>query len=231
MNRILWSLAVGIVLTVWTSRADDLSPLGPAANVYGAQLAQQQSVRDMLATLRANGKDDQAILNSLCDWIFDQREAQKEGITSSSDVALFVVLAGAECAYQLGYTPRHPPGFNASTLDPVAIKDAPATSKLVVKITGNRWESYETNDSGHLTKSNKLFVSGTLTNTSAVSVTITKMVARGYGKNQTVLVNGSDYTIGNAEIVSGDTVIFKMVLADAQKAVRFVVVTPYVAQP
>ena len=230
MNRILCSIAVGIVLTVCTAQADDPSPLAQAATVYGDQLAQQQSARDMLSTLRANGKDDKAILNSLCDWIFDQQEAQKEEFTSSSDVALFVVLAGAECAYRLGYTPKHPPGFDAPTLDPVAIKDTPATTKVVVKITGNRWEPYDRYDSGQPTKSNKLFVSGTLTNTSAVSVTITKMIASGYGKDQTVLVNGSDYTIGNAEIVPGDTVKFKMVLADAHKAIRFVVVTPYVAQ-
>ena len=36
--------------------------------------------------------------------------AEKEGYTSS-DVVIFVVLAGAECEYQLGAAQKHPPAF------------------------------------------------------------------------------------------------------------------------
>jgi hypothetical protein len=186
-----------------------------------------------VSELRANGKDDKAIQHSLIALVVYQGEAEKEGFSSSEDRAAFAVFAGIQCAYQLGATPKHPPGFDAPPpapiLDTLAVKDVPATTELSVKITGNRWESYDTMDSGHLTKSTKLFVSGTLTNTSTVLVTVTKMSANGYSKDRIGVADGSDYTIGNAEIAPTEIVKFKMVLADAKKAVRFLVVTPYIA--
>ena len=50
-------------------------------------------------------------LSAIRDYIDVTQEAQKEGYTSPNDVAIFVVLAGAECEYQLGPAPKHPPAF------------------------------------------------------------------------------------------------------------------------
>ena len=50
-------------------------------------------------------------LSAIRDYIDVTQEAQKEGYTSSNDVAIFVVLAGAECEYQLGTAAKHPPAF------------------------------------------------------------------------------------------------------------------------
>jgi hypothetical protein len=103
--------------------------------------------------------------------------------------------------------------------------DVPATS-MAAKITSNRW-----------TSNKALIATGTLTNTSAVQVTVTKVVANGFDGNQNLvavahgLPEDGSFTIGNAEIAPGATVIFKVALSDEKKVIRFVTATPYIAQP
>lgn len=68
--------------------------------------------------MQQSGDDPTAIQ----DYINVIQEAQKEGYTSLDDVATYVVIAGAQCEYQLGATPKHPPGFDNPVPAP-----APAT--------------------------------------------------------------------------------------------------------
>ena len=57
--------------------------------------------------MQGNGDDPTAIR----DYIVVTQEAQEEGYTSSNDVTIFVVLAGAECEYQLRAASKRPPAF------------------------------------------------------------------------------------------------------------------------
>jgi hypothetical protein len=100
--------------------------------------------------------------------------------------------------------------------------DDPAT-KLVVAFTGNRW-----------TTDKRLIATGTLTNTNLMPVTITRIIATGFDKQQNVVAGGpgaqeeADYTIGDPEIGPGATAIFKVALSDPKKAIRFVKATPLI---
>jgi hypothetical protein len=87
-------------------QADDLGPVARSASHFGDQLA-KRPIAHKLLSMQENGDHPTAIR----DYIDVTQEAQKEGYTSS-DVAIFVVLAGAECEYQLGATPKHPPAFS-----------------------------------------------------------------------------------------------------------------------
>jgi hypothetical protein len=98
----------------------------------------------------------------------------------------------------------------------------PAT-KLVVAFTGNRW-----------TTDKRLIATGTLTNTNPMPVTITRIIATGFDKQQKVVSGGPgapeevDYTIGDAEIPAGATAIFKVALSDPKKVIRFVKAMPLI---
>ena len=87
-------------------QADDLGPVARSASHFGDQLA-KRPIAHKLLSMQENGVDPTAIR----DYIDVTQEAQKEGYTSSNDVAIFVVLAGAECEYQLGAAPKLPPAF------------------------------------------------------------------------------------------------------------------------
>ena len=99
----------------------------------------------------------------------------------------------------------------------------PAT-KLVVTFTENRWSADKV-----------LIATGTLTNTNAMPVTVTRIIATGFDKQQNVVAGGpgppqeASYTIGDAEIDAGATVVFKVALSDPKKAIRFVKATPLIA--
>jgi hypothetical protein len=90
--------------------------------------------------------------------------------------------------------------------------DTDPATKLVVAFTGNRW-----------TTDKLLIATGTLTNTNPMPVTITRIIATGFDKQQNVVAGGpgapekADYTIGNAEIDAGATTIFKVALSDPKK--------------
>jgi hypothetical protein len=86
-------------------QADNLGPLARAASHFGDQVAKRPIALKLLS-MQQSGDYPTAIR----DYIVVTQEAEKEGYTSS-DVAIFVVLAGAECEYQLGATPKHPPAF------------------------------------------------------------------------------------------------------------------------
>jgi hypothetical protein len=98
----------------------------------------------------------------------------------------------------------------------------PAT-KLVVAFTGNRW-----------TTDKRLIATGTFTNTNPMPVTITRIIATGFDKQQKVVSGGPgapeevDYTIGDAEIPAGATAIFKVALSDPKKVIRFVKAMPLI---
>jgi hypothetical protein len=87
-------------------QADDLGPLARSASHFGDQVA-KRPIAHKLLSMQQNGDAPTAIR----DYIDVTQEAQKEGYTSSNDVAIFVVLAGAECEYQLGAVPKLPPAF------------------------------------------------------------------------------------------------------------------------
>jgi hypothetical protein len=101
--------------------------------------------------------------------------------------------------------------------------DSDPATKLVVAFTGNRW-----------TTDKLLIATGTLTNTNSMPVTITRIIATGFDKQQNVVAGGpgspeqADYTIGDAEISPGATAIFKVALSDPKKAIRFVKATPLI---
>jgi len=122
----------------------------------------------------------------------------------------------------LGATPKHPPGFDNPTPAPIpaseqadlkALESSVPAASMAVKITSNRW-----------TPDKALIATGTLTNTSAVPVTVTKMVATGFDGNQNLvavahgLPGDGSFTIANAEIAPGATVIFKVALSDEKKS-------------
>ena len=76
-----------------------------------------------------------------------------------------------------------------------------------------------------------MIVAGTLTNTKAVPVRITKISATGFNKNKKAVIDGSDFTIMHNELAPGETVNFKVALKDNAKQIKFVKVTPYVVGP
>jgi hypothetical protein len=98
----------------------------------------------------------------------------------------------------------------------------PAT-KLVVHLTDNHW-----------TADGVLIVTGTLTNTNAVPVTVTKIIAAGFDKQRNVVAGDpvssqeASYAIEDAEIAAGAAVDFEVDLSDTKKVIRFVKTTPYV---
>jgi hypothetical protein len=104
-----------------------------------------------------------------------------------------------------------------------AASDTDPATKLVVAFTGNRW-----------TTDKRLIATGTLTNTNSMPVTITRIIATGFDKQQNVVTGGPGapdeavYTIGDPEIAAGATAIFKVALNDPKKAIRFVKATPLI---
>jgi hypothetical protein len=117
--------------------------------------------------------------------------------------------------------------LQADDLNPSAPgpSDPDLAKKLIVEFTNNRW-----------TAEKVLIATGTLTNNNAVPVTVTRIIATGFDKQQNVVAGGSgfpqesSYTIGNDEIAAGATVNFKVALSDAKKVIRFVRAIPY-AEP
>ena len=82
-----------------------IGPLARSASHFGDQVA-KRPIAHKLLSMQENGD----ALTAIRDYIVVTQEAEKEGYTSS-DVAISVVLAGAECEYQLGATPKHPLAF------------------------------------------------------------------------------------------------------------------------
>ena len=121
------------------------------------------------------------------------------------------------------YTPE-PAVAAASIPEPtVAAASVPASetipsTSMVSAITSNRWSG------------DALIVSGTLKNTNAVPVRIANLSATGFDKNQTMVIEGSDYTIVHNDLAAGETVNFQASLKDGTKQIRFVKVTSEVAK-
>jgi hypothetical protein len=95
-----------LAVSAINGQADELGPLARAASHFGEQVAKRPIARKLLS-MQQSGDDPTAIR----DYIEITQEALKEGYTSFNDVTIFVVLAGAECEYQLGATPKHPPAL------------------------------------------------------------------------------------------------------------------------
>ena len=72
-------------------QADNLGPLARSASRFGDQVAKRPIALKLLS-MKQSGDYPTAIR----DYIVVTQEAEKEGNTSS-DVVIFVVLAGAEC--------------------------------------------------------------------------------------------------------------------------------------
>jgi hypothetical protein len=110
----------------------------------------------------------------------------------------------------------------ADDLSASALPSTDTPANLVVAFTNNRW-----------TVDKVLIATGTLTNASAEAVEVTKILATGFDKERNVVADQQEpsYTIGNAEIAAGETVIFKVALSDPKKLIRFVKATPFVATP
>jgi len=96
----------------------------------------------------------------------------------------------------------------------VPVYETHPLTNVVSAITKNRW----TTDS--------LIVSGTLTNTSTVSVQITAIDAKGFDQNHKMVTRGSDFTIVSKDMAPGEVVNFKVALKDDSRQVRFVKVVP-----
>jgi hypothetical protein len=95
-----------LAVSAINGQADDLGPLARAAAHFGDQMA-KRPVAHQLLSMQQTGTDPTAIR----DYIDVTQEAQKEGYTSRADVDTFVVLAEAECEYQLGAAPKVSTGF------------------------------------------------------------------------------------------------------------------------
>jgi hypothetical protein len=89
-----------------------------------------------------------------------------------------------------------------------------APTNVISAITKNRWTA------------DSLIVSGTLTNTSTVAVSITGIDASGFNKDQKMVTRGSDFTIFHNDLAPGEVVNFKVALKDDAKQVKFVQVLP-----
>jgi hypothetical protein len=139
-------------------------------------------------------------------------EQEKPAATPSQNRVGYGTSRPAERAPQLYAQPAPPPA-------PAPVIDMLPSSSVVSAITSNRWTA------------NALIVSGTLTNTNAVSVRITNISATGFNEDQKAVINGSDYTIMQNDLAPGETVNFKVALKDDTKQVKFVKVAPYVVQP
>jgi hypothetical protein len=107
----------------------------------------------------------------------------------------------------------------ASTPAPGSQIEMLPPKSVVSSIKSNRWTA------------TALIVAGTLTNTNAVPVKITKISATGFNKNRKAVIDGSDFTITHNELAPGETVNFKVALKDDAKQVKFVKLTPYVVRP
>jgi hypothetical protein len=112
-----------------------------------------------------------------------------------------------------------------SLADDISVSVQPSTdtpAKLIVAFTNNRW-----------TGDKVLIATGTLTNPGAEAVEVTKILATGFDKERNVVADQQEpnYTIGDAEIAAGQTVIFKVALSDPKKLIRFVKAIPFVAAP
>jgi hypothetical protein len=107
----------------------------------------------------------------------------------------------------------------APTPAPVSSMEMLPPKSVVSVINSNRWTAAA------------LIVAGTLTNTNAVPVRITKISATGFNRNKKAVIDGSDFTIVHNELAPGETVNFKVALKDDAKQVKFVKVTPYVVGP
>ena len=86
-------------------QADNLGPLARSASHFGDQVAKRPIALKLLSMQRSGDYP-----TAIRDYIVVTQEAEKEGY-ASSDVATFVILAGAECEYQLEATPKHPPAY------------------------------------------------------------------------------------------------------------------------
>jgi hypothetical protein len=107
-------------------------------------------------------------------------------------------------------TPVEQPQIEATQkLEPL-----PAPTIVVSAITENRW----TGDA--------LIVSGTLTNTSTVTVLITGIDAMGFNQDQKMVSEGSNFTIVHNDLAPGAVVKFKVALKDGTREVKFVKVVP-----
>jgi hypothetical protein len=107
----------------------------------------------------------------------------------------------------------------APTPAPVSSMEMLLPKSVVSAINSNRWTA------------NALIVTGTLTNTNAVPVRITKISATGFNKNKKAVIDGSDFTIMHNDLAPGETVKFKVALKDYAKQLKFVKVTPYIVGP
>jgi hypothetical protein len=130
---------------------------------------------------------------------------------------LLLGIAGLAMTVRTSKAGEHtPPAAAESNPDPA--------TKLVVHLTDNHW-----------TADRVLIVTGTLTNTNQVPVTVTKIMATGFDKQRNVIAvdpaspQEANYAIEDAEIAAGAAVDFEVDLNDAKKAIRFVKTTPYVA--
>jgi hypothetical protein len=96
----------------------------------------------------------------------------------------------------------------------VAPVEAIPSTNVIPAITGNRWTP------------DALIVSGTLTNSSTIAVQITGIDAIGFGRDQKMVIKGSDFTILHNDLAPGEVVNFKVALKDGTKQVKFVKVLP-----
>jgi hypothetical protein len=87
-------------------------------------------------------------------------------------------------------------------------------TKVVSAITSNHWTS------------DALIVSGTLTNTSTVTVLITGIDAKGFNQDKKMVIQGSDFTVVHNDLAPGQVVNFKVALKDGTKQVKFVKLEP-----
>jgi hypothetical protein len=98
-----------------------------------------------------------------------------------------------------------------------------APLNVVVAFTSNRW-----------TAEKFLIATGTFTNTNAVAIRVTKIIATGFDKDRKPITDDSgfqpiaNFTIGDPEIAPRATAIFKVALSDPKKIIRFVKAIPYV---
>ena len=163
------------------------------------------------------GKD---LYSAATEFEFDQM-AVASGYTSREEITAFSAYLFMEVYRDLiarGLVePLDKKVVQQMTARTAVVEEIPSTS-VTCAITNNSWSG------------GALIVSGTLTNTNAVPVTIAKISTTGFDKKRKPVIAGSDYTMVHNDLAPGETVNFKVALKDGTKKIRFVKVTPNVVR-
>jgi hypothetical protein len=206
---LIFAAVVGLTTTAHTAHADSLSENAKSwGDIIGSNSDYHPDLDD---------RDTQLYIKS---------KAVSSGYLDKTDLDRYVLIATEEAkkarrALQTAPAVNPDVKYLVSTstelvaaIIPVPAPETLPRTNVVSAITANR----STLDA--------LIISGTLTNTGTVPVSITAIDASGFNKDQKMVTRGSDFTIFHNDLAPGEVVNFKVALKDDSKQVKFVKVLP-----